>query len=238
MQNPTTKTTIPRCLHLATYSTRMLDKFPSVPGLVAAAAKMGAAAAALEQANDAYEQSKVAIVEARVDVKFADLTTDIELQKLFRRVELADGKAGGPLSKAVAPNGKTALVKPFGKKQLGVLINLHGALQSLVPTWAGAAQEATVVDGLRESYLSALDARESAWQSARSSRVARNLAKEAFIKAYLEVSFSVKALYPQDGKMQDLFFDEVENEVEKELGDEPAPPAGGAEPPDGGRSPA
>jgi len=135
-------------------------------------------------------------------------------------------RAGGPLFKIVAPEGKTALVKPFGQKQLDVLIDLIGTLKALAATWAPAAQESASFEVLAKDYEAALKYRESAWQSARNLRVARNLAKQAFITGYLEISFSVKALYPQDKKMQDLFFDEVQNEVEKDLGEEPElPPA-------------
>ena len=245
MQNPTIKTPIARCLDLGRYAARMLKKFPAAPELAACATKMTDITSALDDANKAYEGSKATVVETRVDVKFADFSTDSEIQNFIRRVEIADNKAGGPLFKVVAPEGKTPLTKPFGQKQLDVLDNLLGALQALVPTWAGAAQEVTTVQGLRQSYKGALDAREAAWQSARNLRVARNVARQAFVAGYVEISFKVKALYPQDRKMQDLFFDEVENEVEKDLGEEGdaagTPPDGGASaatPPPAGTPPA
>jgi hypothetical protein len=221
MQNPTIKTPIPRCLQLGRYAARMLGKLPQNPPLAAYAQKISDVAATLDKENQAYEQSKLAIIDARVDVKFVDLSTDAEIQSFVRRVETADNKAGGPLFKTIAPEGKTALVKPFGQKQLDVLVNLVGTLKALGATWPGAAQEITILEGLSKSYKDALDGRDSAWQSARDRRIARNLARQAFVTAYVEISFSVKALYPQDKKMQDLFFDEVENEVEKDLGEEP-----------------
>ena len=219
----------------------MLGKLPQNPPIAAHALKMSAISATLDKENQAYEQSKLAIIDARVDVKFIDLTTDTEIQNHLRRVEIADNKAGGPLFKNVAPEGKTALVKPFGQKQLDVLVNLVGTLNALGATWPAAAQESATIDGLAKSYNAALDSRDSAWQSARNLRIARNLAKQAFITGYLEISFGVKALYPQDKKMQDLFFDEVENEAEKDLGEEPEPEAAPATPgaamPDGGGVP-
>ena len=116
-----------------------------------------------------------------------------------------------------------------------MLVNLKGTLATLGAVWAGSAEELTLVEGLCTGYKTALDTRDAAWQSARNLRVARNVAKEAFLAGYLEISFKVKALYPKDKKMQDLFFDEVENEVEKDLGDEPeaASPAAGGTPPTG-----
>jgi len=225
MENPTIKTPIPRCSQLGRYAARMLGKVTQNPPLAPHAQKMSAITATLDKESQTYEQSKLLIIDARVDVKLIDLTTDNAIQSFLRRVEVADDKAGGPLFKVVAPEGKTALVKPFGQKQLDVLIDLVGTLNALAATWPPAAQESASFEGLAKDYKAALDYRDSAWQSARNLRVARNLAKQAFITGYLEISFSVKALYPQDKKMQDLFFDEVENEAEKDLGEEPELPA-------------
>lgn len=208
----------------------MLGKLPQNPPLAAYALKMSDVGATLDKENQAYEQSKLAIIDARVDVKFVDLTTDTKLQSFLRRVETADNRAGGPLFKTIAPEGKTALVKPFGQKQLDVLVNLVGTLKALGATWPAAAQESVVVEGLAKTYKDALDNRDGDWQSARDRWIARNLARQAFVTAYVEISFSVKALYPQDKKMQDLFFDEVENEVEKDLGEEPEAQAAPASP--------
>ncbi len=237
MQNPTIKTPISRCLQLGRYAARMLGKLTQNPPIAAHALKMSDVSATLDKESQAYEQSKLVIIDARVDVRFIDLTTDNAIQSFLRRVEMADDKAGGPLFKIVAPEGKTALVKPFGQKQLDVLINLVGTLNALAATWAPAAQESASFEAMAKGYKAALDYRDNAWQSARNLRITRNLAKQAFITGYLEISFSVKALYPQDRKMHDFFFDEVENEVEKDLGEEPelppAPAAPGAAAPAG-----
>src|SRR4051812_47021626 len=120
MQNPTIKTPISRCLQLGRYSARMLGKLPQNQLLTACALKMSHIGATLDTASQAYEQSKLGIIDARVDVKYVDLTTDTEIQSFLRRVETADNKAGGPLFSIIAPEGKTALVKPFGQKQLDV----------------------------------------------------------------------------------------------------------------------
>ena len=238
MQNPTVKTPIPRCSQLGRYSARMLGKLPQNPPLAGYALKMSDLSAKLDAESQAYEQSKLVIIDARVDVQFVDLNTDNEIQSFLRRVETADNKAGGPLFTILAPEGRTSLVKPFGQKQLDVLINLIGTLKAMVATWPAAAQEIPVLDGLAQSYKAALDYRDKAWQSARDLRIARNLAKQAFLTGYVEISFSVKALYPQDKKMQDLFFDDVENVVEKDIGAEPAPAPEPAAPAAGTPTPA
>jgi hypothetical protein len=220
----------------------MLGKLPQNPSLSAFALKMSDISSALDNGNQAYEQSKLGIIDARVDVTYVDLTTDSEIQSFLRRVETADNKAGGPLFTIIAPEGKTALVKPFGQKQLDVLVKLTGTLKAMAGTWPGAAQEMPVLQDLAKSYQAALEYRDTAWQSARHLRIARDLAKQAFLTAYLEISFGVKALFPQDKKMQDLFFDDVENVIEKDIGAEPAvdaaPAAPAADPPAGTPKPA
>ena len=94
----------------------MLGKLSQNPPIAAHALKMSTISTTLDKESQAYEQSKLAIIDARVDVEFIDLTTDTEIQNHLRRVEIADNKAGGLLFKIVAPEGKTALVKPFGQR--------------------------------------------------------------------------------------------------------------------------
>jgi hypothetical protein len=63
-------------------------------------------------------------------------------------------------------------------------------------------------------------------RAAKKLRVARNVAKDQFVTAYVHITLEVKQLFPRDPRMQDLFFDDVEkdqNEPEAE-----APPEAGA----------
>jgi len=159
------------------------------------------------------------------------------VKQLLRRAELADGKAEGPLMKALAPGGQTPLVKPFGQKQVDVLVDLEGTLDALATTWPAAAQEKATVEALRAAYQKALQTRDDAWQSARNLRKARDLQKQAFVTGYVQLSFSVKALFPGDKKMADLFFDEVENDVEKDVGGDGETPAPAETPAPGGGAP-
>lgn len=234
MQTPNKKTAIPRCLALASYSARMMSKFPSNQVLVGLGVKITAAAGLLHQANLAYEASKQAIIEARVEVKYIDFFGDDETHKLLRRAELADGgKPGGPIHTALAPKGKTPLVKPFGQSQVAVLKDLEGRIQATAAMWPEAAGEQAAVQKIREDYEGALGARDAAWQSARNLRVARNVARDQFVLAYVDATLEVKQLFPRDSRMQELFFDEVEKDQnEPEASPEPAtePVAG---PPDG-----
>ena len=81
----------------------------------------------------------------------------------------------------------------------------------------------------RKSYEAALSARREALQNASNERTARDLAKEDFLSVYAEIASRVKAEFPRDRKMQDLFFDEVAAAGQETTGDEPSaetPPAG------------
>ena len=223
MQNASMRTPIPRCFDLGLYAERAMGKFPQNPSLAGYQAKMGEITSALDKTNRAYEASLLAIIQARVDVKFADYFSDTEIRQLLRRAALADGKAGGPIFKAIAPEGQTPLIKPFGQKQVDVLIDIEGILHALGATWPAAAQEEAVVKGLRTSYEAALKSRADAWQNARNLRAARNLAKLAFVKGYNEISLGVKALFLDDKRVVEILFDEVESDLEKDLGDEEQP---------------
>ncbi|APR87304.1 hypothetical protein A7982_12653 [Minicystis rosea] len=200
-----------------------MGKFPQNPSLTGYQKKMGEITSTLDKTNQAYEASLLTIVQTRVDVKFADYFSDTEIKQLLRRAALTDGKAGGPLFKAIAPEGQSPLIRPFGQKQVDVLIDIEGTLRALAATWPAAAQEEAVVKGLRTSYEVALKSRADAWQNARNLRAARNLAKLAFVKGYTEVSLGVKALFLDDKNIIELLFDEVESDIEKDLGEEEEP---------------
>ncbi|APR87967.1 hypothetical protein A7982_13316 [Minicystis rosea] len=202
-----------------------MGKFPQNQALPAFKTKMGEITSTLDKANQAYEAAKLTIVQARVDVKFADYFGDGEIKLLLRRAELADGRVGGAIYKAIAPEGQSPLIKPFGQKQVDILIDIEGILHALSANWPAAAQEEAVVKGLRVNYEAALKSRTDAWQNARNLRAARNLAKLAFVKGYTEISLGVKALFLDDKKVVDLLFDDVESDVEKDLGDEEEPDA-------------
>lgn len=221
MQTPNSKTPIPRCLALAHYAAWMLGKFASNSDLVALSQQMTAAADALEAASTAYEDSKRAIIRARVDVKYADFLSDSEVQNLLRRAELADGKSGGPIYRVLAPDGKTPLIKPFGQSQVDVLEDLKGRIEAATPLWADAPKELGTVQKIQTDYSTAITTRTTAWNTAKKLRVARNVAKDQFVTAYVHITLEVKQLFPRDPRMQDLFFDEVEkdqNEPEAEAG--------------------
>lgn len=225
MQTPNSKTPISRCLALARYSARMLGKFTSTPALVTLGQQMTGAADLLSASNAAYEDSKVAVIQARVDVKYVDFASDNGVESLLLRAKLADGKNKGTIHQVLAPDGKVPLVKPFGQKQVDALSDLEGRLKAASALWADADKELTTISALKADYKLALEGRDAAWQKARDLRVARNVARDKFITDYVHITLAVKQLFPKDTRMQDLFFDEVERDQNEPEAEET--PAGG-----------
>ena len=92
-----------------------------------------------------------------------------------------------------------------------------------------AAAASSKIVAARKSYEDALNARRDSLQNASNARTARDLTKEDFLSVYAEIGARVKAEYPRDRKMQDLFFDEVSAAGQDTPADEPSAgtPAGG-----------
>lgn len=249
MQNPTVRTPLTRCFHLGHYTSQGLKEIlktstdpsdPNLPILTASAVKMADITSSLKAQQAGYDASKYLIVEARVALRLRDYFTDIELANMLRRVQIAENQSAGPVFKQLAPAGKAALTRPFGQSQLDVLVDLETKLTAIAATWKPAAAELAVVTKLTQDYRAALQTRDEAWKSARNLRLGRDLAKAAFLKGYTEVSLALKALYVDNKRLLEMLFDDVEADVEKDLGSEeqeqPATPVTPAPAPAGGTS--
>lgn len=226
MQNPDLTTPLPRCFHLGHFSTKALLLLaedaadPNLPILEANATKMEGLTTALKLKQEAYDASKYVIVEARVRLRFTDYFTDFGIGSLLNKVQDLEHQKAGPIFKQLAPNGRAALTRPFGQSQLDVLVDLETKLTELAQTWTPAGPLLATVTGMRQNYEAALQARADAWKTSRNLRLARNVAKAAFIKGYNEVSLALKAIYLDNKRMLELLFDDVAADVEKDLGDE------------------
>ncbi len=214
MQTPTPKTPVVRCVQLSSYAHRMLSKFTQNPALAALADKMLASQQVLADRQTAYLQAVNAIIFARVDVKYADFTADNGVRMAQRAAELADGKVGGPIASRLYPGGVTPIIKPVGATQVHEMRDLEGRYDAVTALWPEAAAEKQKLVTLRTSYEEALESRRAAKQRASDLRAARNLAKEDFLTVYAEIAARVRAEFPRDRKMQDLFFDEVSADVD------------------------
>jgi hypothetical protein len=223
MQTPNSKTTILRCLNLAYYAARMLGKFTAQQELLDLSKGLTDGSDALSKASTIYEASKVAIIQARVDVRYIDWSGDAAVSQLLLRAQLADGKANGPIYTLLAPEGKTPLVKPFGQTQVQALKDLEGRIKATFNIWPEAPNELTKIQQIRQDYEVVLATRDTAWQAAKDLRVLRNVARDQFVILYVNTTLDVKKLYPKDVRMQDLFFDEVEKDQNEP---DPEPTAG------------
>lgn len=87
--------------------------------------------------------------------------------------------------------------------------DLEGRLEALSGTWDAAAAEQASIKKLRSQYETALKQRREAGQNASNKKAARDAAKEDYLDVYAQVAARVKAEYPRDRAMQDIFFDTV-----------------------------
>jgi hypothetical protein len=241
MQIPTIKTPVSKCIELGLYAQAMLAKFPANPALTALSAKMGAAATALSAAQSEYAAAILALIAPRVDVKFADYSSDTVVRQTMRSAETADGGKNGKIARAVFPAGVTPIVRPVGATQVTEMRALEGRLEAAMTLWPGAAAEKGKVMEERVKYESALTARRTAMEKAADLRAKRDAAREDFLDVYAAAAGEVKSEFPRNRQMQDLFFDTVSDAASAADGTnaaddgEPMPiapqPSGGASPP-------
>lgn len=230
MQNPTTKTPVTKCLDLAAYSGRMLGKFPDTPALAPLAVKMAAAAKGLEDSQAAYAASVTAILPTRVDVKYENFVSDRRVRITQQKAEMADGKKNGAIASQAFPDGSAPIIRLVGMSQVDQMVALEGRLAALAPLWSDAAAEAKVIGQFRSAYKKAVDGRTKAGQAATNLRAVRDVAKEAFLTTYDEITSRVSAEFPRDTQMQDIFFDDARANSAAQQADDPAAvtPAEGA----------
>ncbi len=222
MQTPTSKTPVSKCLDLAAYTTRMLAKFPGNAGLAPLAAKLQSASLALSTAQNAYADAVTAILPTRVDVKYENFVSDRRIRLTQQKAEMADGKKGGPIATQAFPEGSAPIVRLIGMSQVDEMANLSGRLAAIAGKWPEAAAEAQAITLLRHDYKTAVDGRSHAGQIATNLRAVRDVAREAFLTVYDEITSRVAAEFPRDTVMQDLFFDDVRAQSAAAQADEPA----------------
>ncbi|MEP7125517.1 MAG: hypothetical protein ABJE95_31580 [Byssovorax sp.] len=200
----------------------MLSKFPQNPTLAQLAIKMDTAGAVLDDVQTKYITAVKSIIRARVDVKFADWSADNVVRVAMRAAEMADGKVGGPIASKLFPSGITPIIKPIGATQVQEMHDLEGWYDVVLAIWPDAAVEKSKVVAARKVDEDALNARRDALQNASNARTARDLTKEDFLSVYAEIGARVKAEYPRERKMQDLFFDDVSSAGQDTPADEPS----------------
>ena len=233
MQVPTKKTPVARSIDLGLYARAMLAKFPQNAVLTKLGTKMGTAIHALDSAQHAYALAVRALIVPRVNVRFADYSSDAAVRATMRAAETADGMKNGKIVSAVFPDGVTPIVRPVGATQVKEMRDLEGRLEAVTSFWPGAAAEKAKIADQRAKYEAALEERRDGMQAASDLRAKRDAAREDFLDVYSVTSSRVKAEFPRNRPMQDLFFDEIDAGADDAGDDETDTPdalAGGGAP--------
>jgi hypothetical protein len=221
LQIPTPRTPVSKCAALGLYAQTMLGQFPANPALAALATTIGAATSALTAAQHAYAEGVVALIAPRVLVRYADHSSDLAVRAVQRAAETADGMKGGKIAAAVFPGGVTPIVRPVGATQVAEMRALEGRLEAAVTLWPGAGAEKAKLTDERTKYEAALAARKTALEKVADLRAKRDAAKEDFLDVYAATAARVKAEFPRNRAMQDLFFDKVTDAVVADDAEEP-----------------
>jgi hypothetical protein len=211
MQTPYEKTPTSKCIELGLFSQNMLGKFSENLAVAPLSEKLGASTQALALAQTGYDMAKQKLIAARVEVQYADYTSDRHVRTLQRIVELADGVKKGRLATAIFPEGVTPIIRSAGATQVSEMRALEGRLEAIGSQWESAASERAKLASERQRYEAALAVRRAADEAVEDMRARRDAAKVQFLDTYAQVTAQVKAAFPRDHAMQDLFFDDLSN---------------------------
>lgn len=209
MQVPGSQTPITRCLTLGAFAGQMLGKFPENTRLVELSQRMFEGVDTLRAAEQNVAARLQALLLARVDLGYADYDSDQATRSSKKRAEIADGVAGGHIVSRVFPDGIANITRRFGESQIVAMRTIETRLDNARSIWPEAGDELTRLQSSRERYETALAARNQAQQDVRDARDARNATRERFIDLYVEITNRVKAEFPRNRVLQDLFFDQV-----------------------------
>jgi hypothetical protein len=230
---PTIKTPVDRCEYMSLHTCAMLRKFKSVAALDGLADKLEDATSNMLKKHDIYREKVKALVVLRVEVRYIDLESDNVVRMRLKQAEIADGKPGGRVVATLFPNGSTPIIKPVGATQVKEMRALEGRYVEVEGIFPTAADERKKVEAARTEYEAALVGRNKGMEESAQARAGRNLAKEEYLDVFAEVAARIKAAFPRDKRMQDLFFLEertagsIEDGSEGGEGGEEAPAEGG-----------
>jgi HAMP domain-containing protein len=221
MRTPNGSVGSPRLLALGQFLLAALLQESSTTTL---AATFRPAFLALQAAASATAAALDATIHPRVALRFAERKVEEAIRGLARAAQALDsGKARGPITTALFPQGINAEVKPTGPAQLelarGVLNRLLA--QSTAATLRGAHEPVlrTAIDEMT-TQLAARDAATAAYDVA----MARELAARAdFCRAYDSMAGTIRSLFPKDRTAQGVFFDGPRSRKGSPDADPPAP---------------
>ena len=94
----------------------------------------------------------------------------------------------------------------IGAAEVTELRAREGRLDTVGSRWEGATAEKAKLVSERQRCEAALVARRSATEAVEDMRARREAAKEQFLDVYAQVAAGVKAEFPRNRQMQELFF--------------------------------
>lgn len=169
----------------------------------AEALRTGRVALTTKQAD--YRTAVLDTIAPRVAVMLVDLRAD----SVVRSAKRAADEAGKDVAAMVFPEGVTPIVKLVGQTEVDALIALEGRILAAASRWTDAAATHARIVEARTRYETALANRTAALNLASSKRALRDGSKEDFLDTYAKVTSAIKALFPRDKALQDVFFEDV-----------------------------
>jgi hypothetical protein len=230
MQLPTKFTPVATCEVASIFTETMCSKFHENANLAAVAEGLRAGRTALSTKQAAYRAAVLAVLPLRVEVRFVDYLADSRVRRTLRLAELADGKRGGKICSQILPKGVTPIVRPVGSTEVAELRALEGRLEAVATIWSDAAAQKAELTALRQRYESALTARGEAVRKVGDLRAARDAAKEDFLDVFAVAGSRIKAEFPRDRVMHDLFFARISARPVADESEEPDEPEEPQEP--------
>lgn len=213
MQVPGPKTPVDRCESAAQYTesavTQYVDTFTPPAeistGLLAEGASLRVARIALATTQQEYRTAVVDCIAPRIAVVLTDMRADAVVRSAKRAADDADKT----VSAMVFPEGVTPIVRLLGQSEVDALIALEGRILAVAGRWSEAtATHARIVE-VRTRYETALANRDAAFSLAARKRAMRDGTKESFLDTFASVANRIKALFPRDKTLQDIFFEDV-----------------------------
>lgn len=181
------------------------------PQLASTASIVRSQTAALESAYEARVKAERAMVQPKVQVRFADWRVDGTVRLVAKTAELADGGKRGPISRGLLPDGMSPLVAPVGTAQLQTTKDF--VLRAKACTVPGAekvcAETLPRVEeamGQLETAMKARQAAEAVYVSARAAEVAAQQDHELMIEKVMGL---VRSTFPKERARWDLIFPSV-----------------------------
>lgn len=163
----------------------------------------------------------------RIVVRFTEKALEKVIREIALLAHVADNNATtGPAFKALFPNGLEAELSPLGVAQVAAATGLRQRLDTHPAATTIKAKALDKLDGVLQSFKSAVDAREAGDVKLRQARAIEVAARERFVRAYDSNLGAIRQIFPRDREQQDLYFDEVVSSrasAQDDGGDPPAP---------------